>query len=53
MHSNTTDKAEEVPREQEQNYIEKEDPNNPENPQPQEEEPKEGFEPQEENKKFL
>ena len=53
MHSNTADKAEEVPREQEQNYIEKEDPNNPENPQPQEEEPKEGFEPQEENKKIF
>lgn len=53
MHSNTSDKAEEVPREQEQNYIEKEDPNNPENPQPQEEEPKEGFEPQEENKKIF
>ena len=53
MHSNTSEKAEEAPREQEQNYIEKEDPNNPENPQPQEEEPKEEFEPQEENKKIF
>ena len=53
MHSNSLDKAEEEPREQEQNYIEKEDPNNPENPHPQEEEPKEEFEPQEENKKIF
>ena len=53
MHSNNSEKAEEVQRDQEENYIEKEDPNNLINSQPQEEEPKEGFEPQEENRKIF
>ena len=53
MHSNNSEKAEEVQREQDQNYIEKEDPNNLDNPHPQEEEPKQEFESQEENKKIF
>ena len=53
MHSNNSEKAEEVQREQEQNYIEKEAPNNLDNLHPQEEEPKGEFESQEENKKIF
>ena len=41
MHSNNSEKEEEVQRDPEQNSIEKEDPNNLMNPQPQEEDPKE------------
>lgn len=40
MHSNNSEKEEEVQRDPEQNSIEKEDPNNLMNPQPQEEDPK-------------
>ena len=53
MHSNNSEKAEEVQGEQDQNNIEKEDPNNLDNLHPQEEEPKEEFESQEENKKIF
>lgn len=53
MHSNNSEKAEEVHEDQEQNYIEKENPNYLENPPAQEEDPKEESEPQEENKKIF
>jgi RNA recognition motif-containing protein len=53
MHSNNSEKEEEVQRDPEQNSIEKEDPNNLMNPQPQEEDPKEELDPQEENRKIF
>ena len=53
MHSNNSEKAEELQKEDYRAYEGEEDPNNPTNSQPQEEEPKEGYEPQEENRKIF
>ena len=53
MHSNNSEKAEELQKEDYRAYEGEEDPNNPNNSQPQEEEPKEGYEPQEENRKIF
>ena len=53
MHSNNSEKAEDLQKEDDRAYEREEDPNNPMNSQPQEEEPKEGYEPQEENRKIF
>ena len=53
MQENHSPKDDNVPREENQNFREKEDPNNLEDSRPQEEDPKLGFEPQEENKKIF
>ena len=53
MQENTSSKGEEISQDQKQNFIEKEDPNNLMNSRPQEEDPKSGYEPQEENKKIF
>ena len=53
MHSNNSEKAEDIPNGQDQNYIEKEEEDNLENLQPQEEDPKEDFQSSEENKKIF
>ena len=53
MHSNNSEKAEDLQKEEDRAYEREEDPNNPMNSQPQEEEPKDGYEPQEENRKIF
>ena len=53
MHSNNSEKLEEAERDQERNYDDKEDSLHQGNGQLQEEDPKEEFEPQEENKKIF
>ena len=53
MHSNNSEKAEELQREEEQAGAGVEDQNNLIDSQPQEDEPKERYEPQEENRKIF
>lgn len=53
MQENHSPKGDDVPREENQNFREKEDPNNLEDSRPQEEDPKLGYESQEENKKIF
>ena len=53
MQENNTQKEDEISAEKQQNFNEKEDPNNLINPGDQEEEPKSGYESQEENRKIF